>query len=108
MSYIHNNINIPDSIYLGNNIFWGGNFEKVTEMIADKKINLDEINFFAGFVNWAPGQLNDEVISSKWWVCELNDNELFSTTSEELWGESLEGIGNIYSLFRDIPDPSIN
>ena len=106
ISYIHNNISIPDSIYLGNNLFWGGNFDKVSEMIFDRTINLDEINFYAGFVHWSPGQLEDELTKSKWWIHELNDYDLF--TSEDLWGESLESLGNMYSLFKNIPDPSIS
>src|SRR6185436_17089752 len=42
ISYIHNNITVPDSIYLGNNLFWGGNFDKISEMIHDGSINLNE------------------------------------------------------------------
>jgi putative transcriptional regulator len=108
ISYLHRNMNIPDSVYLGNGIFWGGNFDVISGMISQQKIKNKDINFYAGFTNWAAGQLEIEVINSKWWVCETNADELFSIESDELWEESLEQCGNSYAMFKNIPDPSFN
>ena len=108
ISYLHSNKNIPESIYLGNNLYWGGNFEAVSEMVEQHLFNLDEINFFAGFVHWEIGQLGEEINNSKWWVCEMGARELFSASPENLWAESLDICDNIYSLFGNIPDPSFN
>lgn len=108
ISYLHSNEHIPESIYLGNNLYWGGNFEAVSDMVEQKLFNLDEINFFAGFVHWDVGQLEDEINNSKWWVCEMSSKELFSVPPEDLWAESLDICENLYSLFGNIPDPSFN
>jgi putative transcriptional regulator len=108
ISYLHSNGNVPDSVYLGNEIFWGGNFDSISEMVGYKKIDLRQINFFAGFTNWAPGQLEDEIINSKWWISETCASDLFSVSTDELWAQSLEQCGNIYAMFKNIPDPSIS
>ena len=108
ISYVHDKTDIPDSVYLGNNLFWGGNFDYIKTKIYESKLKLDEINFYAGFVQWDGGQLVDEIEKDKWWVCEINSNELFSISPENLWEESLESCGHIYSMFSNIPDPSLS
>lgn len=108
ISYLHSNEMLPESIYLGNGLFWGGNFDILTELISNNSIDLRELNFFAGFVHWKSGQLDEEVNFGKWWVCEMNSEELFSIKTEELWADCLENCGYMYSLFAHIPDPSLN
>lgn len=108
ISYVHSNKSLPDSISLRNGLFWGGSFDVLSELIDVQNIDLSELNFFAGFVHWKSGQLDEEINSNRWWICEMNSVDLFTVNAEELWSECLEGCGHLYSIFANIPDPSIN
>lgn len=108
VSYIHNNINVPESIYLGNELFWGGDYEALVEMIGQQKFDIKQIKFCAGFVHWAPGQLEEELFEDKWWLDDINPQELFKTPSDDLWAFKLLSSGHLYGLLNNIPDPVIN
>ena len=71
-------------------------------------IDLNEFNFYAGFVTWEAGQLEEEMDAKKWQMSKMTDMEIFRTPSDDLWAASLENLGNLYSLFNSIPDPRIN
>jgi len=108
VSYIHSNPHLPESFYLGNNLFWGGSYDSLVEMTGLSQINLNEFRFSAGFVQWKPGELATELIDDKWWVSELNDLELFQLPSEDLWSDKLVEDDHIYGLFNLHPDPSLS
>ena len=108
VSYIHNNPAIPEAVHIGNELYWGGNFEYLEEMIRNKQIDLRKIKFFAGFVEWSVGQLESEINEDKWWTSEFEAHELFTTSTEELWSHELLANGHIYGLLDEFPDPSLN
>jgi len=53
---------IPNSIEISKGLYWGGNFEKVTELIQNDKLNSDDIRFFLGYSGW---ETNSDRINSK-------------------------------------------
>lgn len=108
ISYVHSNPRLPDSYYLGNGLFWGGNYEYLLEMEDMGKLNLKEFHFCAGFVQWNPGELGSELNDDKWWVSEISNKQLFRMPNEDLWGDKLMEDDHIYGLFNLHPDPSIN
>jgi putative transcriptional regulator len=108
VSYIHNNSKVPDAIYLGNELFWGGDYDSVVDMVANKKFNIRCVKFCAGFVHWAPGQLEEEIHEEKWWLDEIIPHELFNTPAADLWAYKLISSGHVYGLLNDIPDPERN
>ncbi len=108
ISYIHSKPNLPDTLYLGNNLFWGGNYDALVGMIASGEMNPDDFRFSAGFVQWSPGELKNEVKDDKWWVSELTPKELFLQPAEDLWGDKLVEDEHVYGLLSPYPDPSLN
>jgi putative transcriptional regulator len=108
ISYIHGNANIPDAYYLGNDLFWGGNYEFLQEMFESGKLSLKEFHFCAGFVQWLPGELENEINEEKWWLSELSHEELTVLSPEELWGDKLVEDEHVYGLLSPYPDPSLN
>lgn len=108
VSYIHSNALIPDAFYLGNDLYFGGNYDYVCEMQKAGLLNLKEFHFSAGFVHWKPGELEQEQSENKWWVSEISKRELFLLPSDELWGDKLVDEEHVYGLFNSQPDPSLN
>jgi putative transcriptional regulator len=108
VSYIHNNPDVPDAIHIGNDIYWGGDFDQVVSMISSHELDVRLIKFCAGFVHWTPGQLESEIQEEKWWVDEISTQELFTTPPDDLWAYKLISTGHIYGLLNNIPDPALN
>ena len=108
ISFVHSDPHIPDSVFLGNDLFYGGNFEYLHENIRNKNISLQKIKFYAGFVQWNCGQLESELSENKWWTGEINAQEFFTASADELWTYELLSNGHIYGMMNEFPDPGIN
>jgi putative transcriptional regulator len=108
VSYLHNNSSVPDAVYIGNELFWGGDYDTLVEMMNNRKINLKQIKFCAGFVHWGPGELEEEINNNQWWVDEINPSELFSTPADDLWSYKLISSGHLYGLMNEVPDPVLS
>ena len=108
VSYIHNNSKVPDAIHLGNEIFWGGDYDLIVNMVSSYRLDIRHVKFCAGFVHWTSGQLESELQEEKWWVDEINPQELFTTPPDDLWAYKLISSGHIYGLLNNIPDPALN
>ena len=47
---------IPESIEISEGLFWSGNFEQVSKLVAEDKINENDIRFFLGYSGWEANQ----------------------------------------------------
>jgi len=108
ISFIHNYPEVPDSLHLGNELFFDGNYEFLLNMLENKKINLRKIRFYSGCVVWDAGELENEIREHKWWTSELTAQQFFSASTEELWTNELLNNGHIYGLLNEFPDPCLS
>lgn len=46
-----------------------------------------------GYTGWGPGQLEDELISNGWLVCDATDDILFGRAAEHKWTAALKVLG---------------
>jgi len=107
ISFIHTDSTIKDAIPVGELLF-GGNYEFLTSMAQNSKLDLNRIRFYAGFVQWTAGQLQDELQEEKWWVSKMTADEYFTATTNDLWSYQLLRNGNMYGLLNEYPDPGTN
>jgi putative transcriptional regulator len=109
--YIHNLPDlIPNSIKVSNNLFWGGDFSNVKNLIKDNKIGSNNIRFFSGYSGWTLPQLNNE-IKEKSWIITNNrfDDKILKSKTNELWKEEIKKLGNDYKIWSNAPEnPNLN
>lgn len=100
---------IPNSIEISNGIYWGGDFEVLTNLLNKNKINESDIRFFLGYSGWSENQLNDELTSSNWVVTENKYPDLLSVEDENIWKNQILKLGGEYQIWANAPkNPSLN
>jgi putative transcriptional regulator len=100
---------IKNSVALGNNIFWSGDFDNVTFNLMLGTLKETEIRFFIGYSGWGPNQLDDEIEQKSWFLTETTSGELFSLESQKYWREFLKNMGGKYKIIANAPlDPNLN
>lgn len=100
---------IPGGVEVLKNIYWGGDFEMVVDMIRKKIINTDKIRFFIGYSGWGTGQLSDELKEKTWLTVKAVRKLIFHKNHEELWKDSLKHLGGDFEMMINFPiDPQLN
>jgi putative transcriptional regulator len=101
---------IPDSIEISLGIFWGGDFTKVAELIANNEIDENDIRFFLGYSGWETTQLENELKSNSWLVTEnVYEKTIIEKNHETFWKEKMLELGGDYSIWSNAPEnPSFN
>lgn len=99
---------IPNSEPVIGNIYWGGDFDTVKNMIRANQIQPSQIRFFLGYSGWQAGQLESELNRNSWLVSELKPIEIMGYNSN-IWKESLETLGERYKMWANFPEnPGLN
>lgn len=108
--YIHNlGELIPDSVRVTDNIWWGGDFEMVKQLIDGGSLGSDRIRFFVGYSGWEPKQLEREIEENSWVVSELDSGLIMNSRNRESWKEVLTNLGGRYKLWTNFPEnPGMN
>ena len=90
-------------------LFWGGNFDTVRKLIAQNKIQDNELRFFAGYSGWEPRQLHKEIEEQSWIVGNAKTNFIMNTNKNTMWSDALKNMGTEYAILANFPmDPSLN
>jgi len=100
---------IPESKQITENIYFGGDFNIILELIRDKKITKNEIRFFVGYSGWGEDQLNSEIREESWLVDTLKDELCMQYSNSRLWSKIIRNQKSEYAIWVNIPkDPSLN
>jgi putative transcriptional regulator len=100
---------IDESIDLGNDIFWSGNFETLLKLLNLNIIKDTEIRFFIGYSGWGPEQLAGELAEKAWYISETTADDVFNTAAQEHWRTVLKNKGGVYKSIANYPlDPNLN
>jgi len=100
---------IPQSEKIGDNLFWGGNFEIVKKLLLEGKLNNEDIRFFLGYSGWETKQLEAELNMESWLVIKNNYDNIFTTKPSSFWKNELKRIGGEYLIWANAPEnPSLN
>ncbi len=100
---------IPESVEVGNNIFWGGDIETIRNLIRKGRINSSQIRFFLGYSGWSAGQLERELNENSWVIARVNPDVVMNNRGEDTWKKVLRSFKNKYSMWAEFPDsPEMN
>lgn len=94
---------LEESIEIGENLYWGGNFRQLRVLIREKLITPLDIRFFLGYSGWSPGQLEEEFETGTWLHSELDINYLFNTKIYDVWPLAVSDLGGNFEVIANIP-----
>ena len=108
--YIHQYPDLlPDSQLVSGNIYWGGDFERLKNLIKNEEVDISKIKFFIGYSGWTNGQLEDELSQKSWLTATSNRNIVFDTPLSDIWKAGLRHLGGKYEMMINFPiDPQLN
>jgi putative transcriptional regulator len=110
LHYLHNlGELIPDSVFIADNIYWGGDIDTIREMISAGKISHSQIRFFLGYSGWSAGQLERELKEDSWIIARVKSDIIMNNRGADTWKRVLRSFKNKYRIWADFPDsPDMN
>lgn len=66
---------IQEGKFIGEDIYYGGNFKQAITAINNKSLTVSGIKIFVGYCGWNPGELDAEIAEGSW---EPADEEVFA------------------------------
>lgn len=99
---------IPNSVHVVDNIYWGGDFDTLKELISTGIVSASQVRFFLGYSGWSPNQLEDEVKNNAWLVTEVESSKIM-LPDKSFWKKTLDKLGEKYKVWSNIPEnPAMN
>lgn len=99
---------IPDAMKIKDNIYWGGDFDALKELIGLGVVKPDQVRFFLGYSGWSPNQLEEEIENSAWVVSEMESQRIM-LADERIWKQTLDELGKKFKVWSNTPEnPAMN
>ncbi len=109
--YLHNKPELIKQSILFNKeqqLYLGGNFELVKQLLIEKEIDETNIKFFLGYTGWGKQQLKDE-ISEKSWFVSVNDLDILNLNPKNVWKKKMIDIDPKNIIWQHAPlNPHLN
>jgi putative transcriptional regulator len=101
---------IEGSIKIADEIFIGGEFEDVVNLIKENPAVINKVRFFLGYAGWSVGQLEEEMDIKSWIVSPIKSiRDIFQVDDKDVWKKYLEDLGGKYRVMSNFPiDPKNN
>jgi putative transcriptional regulator len=100
---------IPGGVEVMKDVYWGGDFAVLTEMIKSGEIDFNKVRFFIGYSGWGTGQLDEELKEKSWLTAAATRKLVFHEEPDYIWKDSLKHMGGEYEMMINFPiDPSLN
>jgi len=100
---------IPGSVKILPDLYWGGDFDAVKQLLESEKLDQKRIRFFLGYSGWSASQLENELSENSWIVTDLPQKDILTPPMRSFWKKVLNSMGNKYSLWPNFPEnPQFN
>ncbi|MFW5656414.1 MAG: YqgE/AlgH family protein [Mariniphaga sp.] len=110
LHYIHTlGTIIPNSVHVFGDIYWGGDFDVIKEMVSLGAIPAGQIRFFLGYSGWMAKQLEGELERNSWVVTNIDPKKVMERDNSMFWKEILNNLGDKYRVWTNFPvNPTMN
>lgn len=100
---------IPNSRHIIGDLYWGGDFDVIFNLVDSGLLTHQNIRFFLGYSGWDYNQLKNELENNFWIKAEeeLDYNNVLSSSSIEYWKKCIAQMGDQYSLWINAPENPI-
>ena len=100
---------IPKSIWVDNDIYWGGDIDAIRDLIKSGTIKTSQIRFFLGYSGWSAGQLDRELKEDSWVILKVRSEIIMNSRGVDSWKRVLRSFKNKYRMWADFPEsPEMN
>jgi putative transcriptional regulator len=100
---------IPGGYEIEDGVYWGGDFELLTQLLKEGSVDTSRIRFYLGYSGWSDGQLTNELKEKSWLTVEAKKKIVFHKNLDEIWKDSLKELGGDYEMMINFPiDPQLN
>ena len=102
--YVHSRPDlIQNGVEISKNLFLGGEFESIIELIQKDEIATSEIKFFLGYSGWSEGQLESEMKKNSWFTANLSTKTIFTYSKKDIWKKTLEKMSEKHKIISNFP-----
>jgi putative transcriptional regulator len=110
LHFIHRDASLAGtSARIGDDIYWGGDFDEVQRRIEENTLKVEDFRFFLGYSGWGAGQLDEELESGSWIVTLATRPAVFEMDKEKMWRHILNDMGGAYRVLANSPEnPQMN
>lgn len=98
---------IPLSEKISNNLYWGGDFNILKQLLINNKLRNKDIRFFLGYSGWSSKQLDEELEIESWIVANNSHKNIFTTEYDSFWKDELMRFGGEYQIWANAPENPI-
>jgi putative transcriptional regulator len=100
---------IPGSIHVLGNLYWGGDFNELKRQAKLGLLQPTEVRFFLGYSGWDSGQLEQEIKEDSWLVTDVEEEAVMRELNEASWVDFVKKAGTRYTMWENFPEnPSLN
>ncbi len=109
LHYLHRRADLPGATSLGQDVYWGGNFDLLLGLISIGTVVAADVRLFAGYSGWSAGQLAGEMQGQSWIRHPGSAGKVFTLSSDAFWREILREKGGRFKVLANYPlDPRLN
>ena len=109
LHYLHRRADLPGATALGQDVYWGGDFEILLGLLGSGAVAADEVRLFSGYSGWSAGQLAGEMQGQSWVRHPASAGKVFTLASDSFWREILREKGGKFKILANYPiDPRLN
>ncbi len=100
---------LPGSIQVLDNLYWGGDFNELKRLIKLGVIRSSDIRFFLGYSGWDSGQLEGELKEDSWLVTDVDEETVMRELNQASWVDFVKKAGSRYTIWEHFPEnPAFN
>lgn len=100
---------IPGGLEICKDVYWGGDFSTLTQLLKLGTIDTSKIRFYLGYSGWSAGQLQHEMEEKTWLTVNSTSELVFHSNINNIWKDALNQMGGQYKQLINYPiDPQLN